>query len=344
MGQSKVMNEFDNSMRWHTEIQIKDYPFNISHENAVLFMGSCFTNHMYSYFANNKFNCVQNPLGITYNPVSISNQLNQLVSGELVNSEELDQDADIFFHYDFHTHFSGLDSAQVLYKMNESISKAHSFIQKADAVFLTLGTAWVHALKSNNVIVNNCHKQSSKQFNRFRLSVKQMTKTLENALLNLFHLNPEVQVIFTISPVRHIKDGLEENNLSKSALRLCAQYLQQKFANCHYFPSYEIMMDDLRDYRFYESDLIHPNKVAVSYIQKQFEKAFFNQETLKIIRMIQKIRKSILHDAFQPESKAHQAFLNALLQDLNGMQNEYSRLDFSSEIKNLAERIDSSSK
>jgi hypothetical protein len=218
-----------------------------------------------------------------------------------------------------------------LKKINNSITIANKHLKDANFVLITFGTSWIYELKKSGKIVSNCHKIPTKEFNRRKLTVEDILKTYTSIINQLKHINPNINIVFTVSPIRHIKDGVTENQLSKSTLLLAIDELVNNFKNVTYFPSYEIMMDDLRDYRFYNDDMTHPSKIAISYIWDKFKHTYIANYVCDTMLKIEKINQSIQHRPFQPESESHQKFLKNILAKIENLENNFNSLNFDNE-------------
>lgn len=323
-------------MKLRTEITINKQSPSLNHQSAVLLMGSCFSENIGSKLTEHKFNALINPLGIAYNPIS----LHQLLGIDSKTSiGELQQTNELFFHFNFHSTFNALSEDRYADKLKKAISEKEEFFKHKPTIILTYGTAWVHELKLNDEIVNNCHKQPASNFNRRLLKVEEIVHSWEEMKAKLEEkYKQSFDFIFTISPVRHIKDGFVENLQSKSTLNLAIHQICTEHSNCTYFPSHEIMIDDLRDYRFYKDDLLHPNEMAVDYIWEQFSKAYFSEQTQNYNRQIKQFNQSISHRPFNPQSEKHQNFIKKLIEQLEEFEKE-SKIDFSDEIKKLRSQL-----
>ncbi len=302
-----------------TKVGRVEYPFKIGYEKGIMFWGSCFSEHIYERLKRFQFDVLSNPFGISYNPVSIAEGMNCLLSKKFINEENLIINEERYYAYDFHGSFSGNTPERALSVMNESIRKGAAFLRKTKILILTLGTANAFYLKDSNQIVNNCHKMPGSHFDKKMLSVAEVYQ----ALSGVFERLPEMQILLTVSPVRHIRDGLVTNQRSKSTLLLAARQLADDHENVYYFPSYEIMVDELRDYRFYKDDLIHPSDWAVDYIWERFKTAFFDEETLSLQSRIEKLWIAGQHRPLYPDSDAHRAFVARRLELIKELEDEY---------------------
>lgn len=310
-----------------TRVKIPDYPFSIGYKDRVLLMGSCFSTHIYQKLDQAQFRVLSNPFGISYNPISIANGLQQIMANRPVLDSDLVYHHERYHDFDFHGDFSDSTKEMAQKKMNDAILAAAKFLKKTTVLVLTLGTANAFQLKSNQSIVNNCHKFPGHLFEKRMLSVSEITNALSASFEQLRQLNPEIKIIFTVSPIRHIRDGLTTNQISKSTLILAVSQLVQTHQNTYYFPSYELMMDELRGYRFYEEDMIHPSNWSINYIWKKFKTTFFDAATLQLGETIKKIYTASQHRAFSPESEAHQKFITEQINKINTLAVNYPFLE-----------------
>ena len=322
-----------------SQIKVSPLGIEIDHESTLLFLGSCFAENIGKKLLDLKFDCTVNPLGISYNPVSLFNLLERSLAEEQFDTSELDFANERYFSFDLHSIFSQSEAEDLISLANEQLAIQAERMKTADCLIVSLGTAWVHILKKDDRLVNNCHKIPSSEFSKAILSVKDIVKAWEGLNKKLMKVNPNLRVVFTVSPIRHLKDGFRENQLSKSTLHLAIEEICQDNKHCLYFPSYEIMMDELRDYRFYERDLLHPNQLAIDMIWEHFKLACLSKNGLKALEELQKLQASVAHRPFHSESKAHLDFLKHLLKDLQNFENTY-QLRLESEINDVKSRID----
>ena len=257
--------------------------------------GSCFAENIASKFLNTGFTIDLNPFGIAYNPTSLSYNLNRLLNNNPFSKDELIKDKDIYHSFSHHSRFSGTDPHEVLDKINSRMEISSAFLSTANLLIITFGTAYVYRLQSNDAVVSNCHKIPAKFFTYKRLTVEEITREWSNLIIRLQTFNPSLRILFTVSPIRHWKDGAHENQLSKSILLLAVDELLHNCSNCFYFPAYEILLDDLRDYRFYTEDMLHPSSQAIDYIWDKFKESWFDDETLLKVREFEKNNKALKH-------------------------------------------------
>jgi len=308
-------------MQFRTQIPLSKTNNPIDYNSKVLSFGSCFAENMANKFDYFKFQNETNPFGIIFNPVSIEKIIDRTVQ------EKWFTEKDVFFHnerwhsFDVHSDLSNSDRQELLETLNKAISETRKQLKEATHIIITYGTSWIYRNLESEQIVANCHKVPQKQFSKELLSVDAVEKSIQNTINLIQTLNSDINFIFTISPVRHIKDGFAENQLSKShlfaALHQVLKTHNSQLITANYFPSYEIMMDELRDYRFYGEDMLHPNSVAIDYIWHKFSENYIAENAISIMNEIEEIQKSLRHRSFNPESEQHKKFLAKLQQRIN---------------------------
>ncbi|SNR51630.1 GSCFA domain-containing protein [Flavobacterium sp. ov086] len=318
-------------MQFRTQIPISKTSNPIDYNSKVVSFGSCFAENMAEKFDYFKFQNTTNPFGIIFNSVSIEKLFSRVVK------EEFYTEKDVFFYnerwhcYEVHSDLSNSDRQELLETLNKAISETNKQLQEATHIIITYGTSWIYRSIESDEIVANCHKVPQKQFSKELLSVDITQKSIQNTIELIQVLNPQINFIFTVSPVRHIKDGFAENQLSKSHLFAGLHYnLQSKINNLklEYFPSYEIMMDELRDYRFYAEDMLHPNQVAIDYIWHKFSENYISENSISTMQEVEEIQKSLRHRSFNPESEQHQKFLAKLQQKIKAIEEKWSHIKF----------------
>ena len=307
-------------MQFRTQIPLSKINNPIDYNSKVISIGSCFAENMAEKFDYFKFQNTTNPFGIIFNPVSIEKIVERIIKKEWYTEK------DVFFHnerwhsFEVHSDLSNSDREELLETLNKAIEVTHTYIKNTSHIIITYGTSWVYRNIESEEIVANCHKVPQKQFSKELLTVDVIQTSIQNTIDLIESLNPDVKFIFTVSPVRHIKDGFAENQLSKShlftAIHSVLKTHTAQFITHYYFPSYEIMMDELRDYRFYTEDMLHPNQIAVDYIWKLFSENYISQESISIMQEVDEIQKSLRHRSFNPESEQHQKFLAKLQQKI----------------------------
>ncbi|WP_026463126.1 GSCFA domain-containing protein [Adhaeribacter aquaticus] len=301
---------------FRTEIQVSPRPFRLNSESIILTTGSCFAVVIGQKIKNYKVNTLVNPFGTIFNPISLFSLLDaglfpeQPFTGNLVARDER------WYAYDLHSSFSAPNQEDLLFSIQKARNEVYSYLASADVLILTLGTAVGYLHKESNQLVANCHKIAQQQFEKKLISTAEITATFSALYLKLKHLNPKLQVIVTVSPVRHIKETLELNSVSKSILRIACHEIAGQLADVTYFPAYELLLDDLRDYRFYKRDMIHPSEEAEDYIWGKFIQAFFEEPFQQFTKEWDKIKLALAHKPFHPDAPAHQQFLRNTLAKL----------------------------
>lgn len=283
-------------MKFRTEVNIAESENKIEVEDKIFSIGSCFASEMSDLLQKGQLQTVNNPFGTIFNPFSINNSVKRLHDSEFYHEDELIAYQDEFISLDHHTHFDTRYVHQTLDKINTKLVEGNQFLQESRWVIITYGTSFIYEFEPKKKKVANCHKIPQKFFHKRLLTNQELTDSIYDTIINLKDICPvNLQILFTISPVRHTKDGMAENQLSKSKLITAVHDVISQFENCHYLPVYEIMMDDLRDYRFYKDDFIHPNSQAINYIFEKFGVAFFSKETEDFIKENFKINKALEH-------------------------------------------------
>ncbi len=269
----------------------------INHQNPIILMGSCFTDNIGKKLQDALFNVDINPTGILYNPASIANAINDILTDKQYTAKDLFQrnDDSRYYSYNHHSDFSSINKDRMLENINERISEANKITQQPSTLIITFGTAYIYSLKETGAIVANCHKQPASMFDRRMLSIDEIVTMWDALISKLKDTNPSLNIIFTVSPIRHLADGAHDNQLSKSTLLLSIAELCKKYSDIIYFPSYEILLDDLRDYRFYAQDMTHPSSVAVDYIYSIFSQSFFDKNTIQLAEECESITRRIHH-------------------------------------------------
>ncbi|GAA4272729.1 GSCFA domain-containing protein [Aquimarina gracilis] len=315
-------------MNLQTKIPLSSQEPKIDYHSEVMTLGSCFAENVGEKFKYYQFRNTVNPFGILFHPKAIETFL------WMASQDEKYTETDVFYHnerwhcFDVHSSLSNRDKYSLVIDLNDKLLLAKKKIEAATHIFITLGTSWVYRLKSLDMVVANCHKIPQKEFDKELLSVDEIIQCLQNCLQLIKTLNSTAQVIFTVSPVRHIKDGFVENNRSKSHLLSAVYEVVSKVQNSIYFPSYELMMDELRDYRFYGSDMIHPNEIAIQYIWERFSEIWISDSAKNTMKRVEEVQKGLTHRSFNPDSKEHVAFLEKLTFKKKQLQQEFPFMDF----------------
>lgn len=323
-------------MIFTTPVNAAKSDFEIAHKSNIMLLGSCFAQNIGHRLQACKFNICTNPFGITYNPLSIATILQRIVEGKEFTalSPELVENGGLWHSLLHHSDFSRHTQEELLASINGSVQEAHKRIQTTDVLIITFGTAYVYTRNSDGMVVNNCHKLPANQFTRRLLSIGEITDAIGRALAPIIASNPGVKIIFTVSPIRHLRDGAHDNQLSKATLLLAIEQLQHTFGkNTAYFPSYEIVIDELRDYRFYAEDMAHPSPVAVEYIWEKFAGAYMSNSSRALCQTIEEINRAMAHKPFDVTSNAYRDFLRATLQKIDALTQQHPYLNFEKEIE-----------
>lgn len=316
-------------MVFQTHIPLKKQKHHlINYNSKLLLLGSCFSENIGNKLSYYKFQSEQNPFGILFHPKAIETFITKTTNKEKYTEN------DVFFHnerwhsFDAHSVLSSSSKKELLTSLNNNITSAFQQLKSASHVIITLGTAWVYREIATDTIVANCHKIPQKNFLKELLTVEEVSESLEviNSLIK--SINPETTIIYTLSPVRHIKDGFIENQRSKAHLLSAIHQTNEPRNNTHYFPSYEIMMDELRDYRFYAEDMIHPNQTAINYIWEKFSEVWFSEEAIETMKEVETIQKGFAHKPFNPNSEAHLLFLKKLQQKKETLLQAFPFMNF----------------
>jgi hypothetical protein len=310
-------------MEFRTQIPIQSSNQKIDYDAKILLLGSCFAENIGKKFEYNKFQNTVNPFGIIFNPVSIEKLVNRAIHNYQFT------EADIFFHndlwhcYDVHSELSHPDKEVFLQNLNQILEEMNRQLTESTHIIITYGTSWVYALQSSGVVVANCHKVPQNQFEKVIVSVKDSEIYIQKTIDLIQKVNPTCPIVFTVSPVRHIKDGFIENQRSKAHLITAIHNLQ-----LNYFPSYEILMDELRDYRFYAEDMLHPNQIAIDYIWERFCDSAIDSKCYPVMDEVAAIQKGLAHKPFNPNAESHQKFLNKLQQQISQLQKKFTFMEF----------------
>ena len=324
-------------MKLQTNIQLQKQPHNqIDYNSNILLLGSCFVENIGDKFNYFKFQSLQNPFGILYHPKAIENLILNTINGKVYD------EADVFHHnerwhcFEAHSDLSSTSKEELLNNLNDSIKLINQQIKKSTHIIITLGTAWAYRFIETDAVVANCHKIPQKKFLKQIQSVKSIIESLEKIIELIKSVNSKVSILFTVSPVRHLKDGFVENTQSKSHLVSAIHSILsprpdsnlEQSRDLFYFPSYEIMMDELRDYRFYAEDMLHPNKIAINYIWERFQSVWISSEATKTMDEVETIQKGFNHKPFSSDSKQYKAFLSKLELQQNSIQDQFKHIKF----------------
>ena len=316
-------------MNFNTKIPISKSSNPIDYDSRIISLGSCFAQNIGEKFSYFKFQNTVNPFGIIFNPVSIENLISRAVNNQKFTENDIFFHNDLWHCFEVHSELSHSDKTIFLDRLNQILSDFHLQIFKSTHFQITYGTSWVYRNKSSNSIVANCHKVPQSQFEKEILSVATIEKSIQNTIDLIQKVNPNCYFIFTVSPVRHIKDGFVENQRSKAHLiSALHNFVTLSLSKCNYFPSYEIMMDELRDYRFYAEDMLHPSQTAIDYIWKLFSENYISEENFATMEEVCSIQKGLAHRPFNPNTASHQKFLNTLKNKIVKLQEQFPRINF----------------
>ncbi|ETN93917.1 GSCFA domain-containing protein [Zhouia amylolytica] len=316
-------------MQLQTHIPLKPEKKQIGYSDKLLLLGSCFVENIGKKLDYYKFSSFLNPFGILFHPQAVLNLL------ERVEQQREFTEEDVFFlnerwHcYEVHSDFSNPSRETILANLNKVLYAVHESLKEVDYVVITPGTAWAYELRNTHRVVANCHKVPQKEFNKVLWSVPALQRCLRSIVDLVHRYNQKAKIIFTVSPVRHLKDGFVENQRSKACLLTAVHDTIRDAVNSLYFPSYEIMMDELRDYRFYNADMVHPNEVAIDYIWEKFKEVWIDPKATELMGEIDKIQKGLAHKPFNPNSEQHHAFLEKIQNKIKTIQKQYPSIKFS---------------
>jgi hypothetical protein len=309
-------------------------------KSPVLTVGSCFADTIGQRLLAHKFEGLSNPFGVIFNPLSVHKLLSQAIAPqpELWSAPRFVQQDGLWLHYDWHSEHYAANKDTLIQQLQQTLHTVAEVLQKAQWIVYTFGTAWVYRLRTDHTLVANCHKSPAANFEKQLLSVAEIVADFAKLHTLVAQHNPRLHWLLTVSPVRHLKDTLPLNSVSKSVLRLACHELSQNLAQVHYFPAYELLLDDLRDYRFYAQDMLHPSEQAQEYIWQQFAQAAFNPETQAAVRQWSKIRQALQHRPLCPESVAHQQFLQNIYKQVEafGRTND---VDVAAELNLLSKQL-----
>lgn len=332
-------------MNFMINIDIKKPVKQVSYADKILLTGSCFTEHIGNSLQDLKFNVLQNPNGILFDPVSVTRSLVSYIQNKQYSDSEIFQLNELWNSWQHHSRFSGRNSEEVLKQINKSQTNAHNFLKVADWIIITLGSAFSYRLTekgrqgSKSYSANgaqqgvaNCHRAPAQWFTKYLLQIEEITQALDDCSHQLLEFNPKLNIIFTISPVRHIRDGVMENNRSKARLIEAVHQVIDSNENSHYFPAYELVIDVLRDYRFYDVDLVHPNYMATEFVLEKFSENFIDDQSRNLMEELRKISIARRHKPFQPDTTAHSQFLKSHLEKTKALQEKYPFLQLTEEL------------
>lgn len=337
-------------MEWMTPIQIEAPEKRIRYEEPLLLIGSCFTEHIGNALADAKFQVLQNPHGILFDPASVSKSLVSYIENRQYSRADIFPLNEVWHSWDHHSRFSRTDPDAALQAINQSQQEAHDFLRKARWIIITLGSSYSYRLSSlaknagavcdNRLLhpyhhapgVANCHRAPANWFQKHLMDIEETVSVLDNCYHQLMQFNPHLQIIFTVSPVRHLRDGVVANNRSKARLIESVHHLAEKFDRLHYFPAYELVIDVLRDYRFYDIDLAHPNYAATEFVLEKFAESYLDTDTRELMQEIRNLRIARRHRPQHPDTRAHHDFLQAHWEKTKTLQQRFPFLNLSDEL------------
>ena len=327
-------------MQFQLPINIKQPETKVNYKDKILLTGSCFTEHIGNSLQELKFSALQNPNGILFDPASVCKSLQSYIRNDKYKDADLFQLNEVWNSWNHHSRFSHISKEECLKIINGSQQSAHEFLKQADWLIITLGSSFSYRLTETanrsslqiNSGVANCHRAPAQWFHKYLQNIDETVSMLDTTYHQLKQFNPKLKIIFTISPVRHIRDGVIENNRSKARLIEAVHHMTGKFEGLYYFPAYELVIDVLRDYRFYDIDMVHPNYPATEFVMEKFRENFIDERSQQLMEEVRKIMMARKHKAFQPETNAHKNFLKAHLEIAKELQQNNPYLNFSEEI------------
>lgn len=325
-------------MKFRSEFDIQKPADSLSHNHKLMLVGSCFTENIGDKLRNHKFSVYENPNGILFNPVSVSEAIINVIENKVYTQDDLFNYNEAWHSWQHHSRFSGLNAHDALQKINDTTNQAHLFLKQADYLLVTLGSAWIYTLTDKAInaqvgtVAANNHKAPADWFEKKLLRVDQAILVLATMLDRLGAFNPNIKIIFTISPVRHLREGAINNNRSKAVLIQAVHDLCERLKQLYYFPAYELVIDDLRDYRFYAEDLVHPNYYATQYVWEKFVETCMSDATKKLMLDIADINTAFNHKPFNPTSNQHKLFLENYYNKTKQLQMQNGHIDFAKEL------------
>jgi len=336
-------------MQFFSNIQIKPLEPSITYKDQILLTGSCFTEHIGNFLLENKFDVLQNPNGILFDPLSVASSLLSYIQDKQYVEEDLFYLNETWNSWQHHSRFSNTAQAECLTNINKSQNQAHAFLKETDWLIITLGSAFSYKLIPDSNFytgtpqfgapVANCHKAPAQNFNKYLNTIEEIITAFDGVLYRLFHFNPKLKIMFTISPVRHLRDGVVDNNRSKARLIEAVHHLVNKFDKLYYFPAYELVIDILRDYRFYDVDLAHPNYAATQFVLEKFSESCFDQPSRVLLEEIKKIVIAKKHKPFNTRSSLHKKFLQQHLEKTKQMLTMHPYLNLQEELRYFSMEI-----
>ncbi|WP_047247507.1 GSCFA domain-containing protein [Maribacter thermophilus] len=315
-------------MKLQTQVPLLKSEHQIDYASRILLLGSCFSENVGNKLSYHQFQMEQNPFGILFHPMSIQNLILKAIEGYTYTKADIFYLNEQWHCFDAHSHVSAVTEEELLNSLNQAIELTGKWLRQGSHIIITLGTAWVYEDIKKGKVVANCHKVPQKQFQKKLLSIADITRSLQSITSAILDINPTANFVFTVSPVRHLKDGFVENQRSKAHLISAVHEVVEKSNNSQYFPSYEIMMDELRDYRFYAQDMVHPNELAIDYIWKKFQYVWISDTAEETMAKVAEVERGLRHRPFNPDSEAHKKFQKVLDQKIAYLKSEYPFMNF----------------
>ncbi len=315
-------------MEFRTKIPIKQAEPKIDYESKLFLIGSCFVENIGKKLDFYKLQNLHNPFGILFHPLPIAKFFQKITENYTYTEKDIFQHQERWHCFEAHSSLSDLNAEVLLENLNSALQNAREFLQQSSHVIITLGTAWSYFHLETEQSVANCHKIPQKFFRKELQSSEEIQQSFQGILEDLKQLNPDIQIIFTVSPIRHIKDGFVENQRSKAHLISAVHSICEKNDYTHYFPSYELMMDELRDYRFYAEDMLHPSRTGINYIWKRFIDTWFSETSFSVLKEVENIQKGLAHRPFNRNSEAHLRFIEKLKAQISALHKRYPHLEF----------------
>lgn len=335
-------------MKFKLTLEATPSNLQIGYPDKMLLLGSCFTENIGAKMQKHLFEVKENPHGILFNPVSVCNALNDYMQCKQYKEEDVFELNELFNSWHHHSRFSDNSASAALKKINTSIQETHQYLKEAKHVVITLGSAWLYFLtdkagSQKGLVVANNHKAPANWFEKRLMQTAALKSLLQSTIEDLQKFNPQLNIVFTVSPVRHLREGLVENNRSKAVLIQAVHDVIEVTPSTFYFPAYEYVIDDLRDYRFYAEDLVHPNYAATQYVWEKWVETFYSPLTQQVMKQIAELQLAVQHKPFNKRSKAHQAFIQNSLTKAKDLSNTYPYLNlqdtiafFDGELVNIA--------
>ncbi|AZQ60388.1 GSCFA domain-containing protein [Maribacter sp. MJ134] len=320
-------------MNLQTQISFRKADKQIDYASELMLLGSCFSEHIGAKLDYFKFRTLQNPFGILFHPLAIENLITRAIQKRGYTPEDLFYHNERWHCFDAHSNTSNLSKEKVLEGLNGQLRKTEQLLSKASHIIITLGTGWTYQKRETGVTVANCHKIPQKEFKKQLLTVDEITASLQRTIQQIRTVNKNAELVFTISPVRHLKDGFVENQRSKAHLIAAVHDIVNAYADGEksrvaYFESYELMMDELRDYRFYKADMIHPNTLAIDYIWEKFSEVWVSDDAQVTMELVEEIQRGLDHRPFNPNSEQHQKFRESLKEKISYIKKEHPAMTF----------------